>query len=75
MAFPIETFADVLHHLIDRAGFGDHEAAQAHAVVDGASGARTPEPEQAAAPAPAPDAPPADAPAEPAAAGDAGPTQ
>ena len=74
MGFPIETFADVLHHLIDRAGFGDHEAAQAHAVVDGASGARTPEPEQEAS---APPAPPVEdsAPADPPPATEPGPTQ
>lgn len=55
MANPIETFADVLHRLIDDVLHGD-EAEQAHGVVDGASGTRTPAPEgdKPAEPAPSP---------------------
>ena len=39
---PTETFADVLHQLIDG---GVEDPAAAHAVIDVASGLATPEPE------------------------------
>lgn len=45
---PIETFADVLHHIIDVVLTGD-TAAKAHAVIDQASGPRTVDPEAEAA--------------------------
>lgn len=46
----IETFADVLHTIVDHVLDGD-TAAKAHAVIDQASGQRTPAPEEEAAPA------------------------
>lgn len=36
----METFADVLHSIIDKVLTGD-VAAKAHAIIDGASGTRT----------------------------------
>ena len=62
----IETFADVLHHLIDVVLEGE-TADKAHAVIDQSSGPRTAPPEPAPAPADAPaaDQAPADAPADP----------
>ena len=59
----IETFADVLHHLIDVVLEGE-TADKAHAVIDQSSGPRTAPPEPAPAPADATQAP-ADAPADP----------
>lgn len=40
----METFADVLHSIIDKVLTGD-VAARAHAIIDGASGTRTQPPE------------------------------
>ena len=53
---PTETFADVLHQLIDG---GVEDPAAAHAVIDGASGTATPEPEPGTE---EPEAPPETAP-------------
>jgi hypothetical protein len=59
---PTETFADVLHQLIDG---GVEDPAAAHAVIDVASGLATPAPETPEEPETAPEEPetPADAPA------------
>jgi hypothetical protein len=46
---PTETFADVLHQLIDG---GVEDPAAAHAVIDVASGLATPEPETPEEPEP-----------------------
>jgi hypothetical protein len=52
----METFADVLHTLVDHTLSGD-EADQAHTVIDQASGLRTPEPPAEEAPATTTEAP------------------
>lgn len=51
----METFADVLHEIIDVVLHGD-AAGKAHAIIDQASGQRTPAPEPDPAAEPAPDA-------------------
>lgn len=51
---PIETFADVLHTIVDTVLTGD-TAAKAHSVIDQASGQRTPAPEPDPAAEAAPD--------------------
>lgn len=52
----METFADVLHNLIDGVFTGQF-AARAHEIIDRASGTRTPQPESPAATAPVDTAP------------------
>jgi hypothetical protein len=51
---PTETFADVLHQLIDG---GVEDPAAAHAVIDVASGLATPEPEPEPGTEPEPESP------------------
>lgn len=57
----IETFADVLHTIVDHVLDGD-VAAKAHAVIDQASGTRTPAPEPEPAEPPEPPEAPETAP-------------